>query len=747
VSAPASAAVSAAGAPASPAAVETGLFLDGLRCAGCVARVERALRAEPGVEEAAVSFTTHRALVRHDPRQVDAPGLVARVEALGFAAVPFDPEALERPAARGAREALVRLLVAAFLAGNVMMISLALYLAGPDGMEPDVRRGLRWLAVALSLPAVTWCAAPFWRGAWAGLRRREISIDLPIALGIGTAFAASAAGTAAEVSHVFVDSAATIVFLILLGRTLERGARRRASGAVERLAALAPVTAWLCVPEGVREVPAREVRPGDTVVVPPGAAFPADGRIARGATEVDESLLSGESHPAPRGAGESVSEGSRNLLAEVEVEVAAAAGQGTLARLAALLERAGASRPPVQRLADRVAAVFAPAVLLVAGATAVGWVLVGRGALEVAFTAAAVLIVACPCALGLATPAAVTAGIGRAARLGVLFKSGEALERLAGVDAAVLDKTGTLSEGRLAVEAVLARPEVAPGAVLALAAGAEGASSHPLAEAVRREAARRGVEPAATPEPRRALPGRGVVAGEGADALRVGSAALLAAEGIALPAALAEAAGTHAARGAGLAYVARGSEVLGALAFADPPRADAARACARLVALGVRPSLVSGDHPEAVALAAARAGLEDVHADVSPEAKVAFVEALRQRGQRVLAAGDGINDAAALAAADVGLAMARGADVSLHAADVVVRAPRLEALPDAVELARAALRRIRENLGLAVAYNALAVPLAVVGWLEPLGAAVAMSLSSLVVTGNAVRLLAWRPRR
>jgi Cu2+-exporting ATPase len=725
---------------------DVGLFLDGLRCAGCVGRVERALREESGVAEANVSFTTHRALVRFDPERVAIEDLVARVRALGYAATPFDPEALERPAARASREALVRLLVAAFLAGNVMLLSLALYLAGPDGMEPGIRRGLRWLAVALSLPAVGWCGLPFWRGAWAGLRRREISMDLPVALGMGTAFAASVAGTALDVPHVFIDSAAMIVFLILLGRTLERGARTRASAAVERLAALAPTRAWRRGRHGLEELPARALRAGDRVVVPPGQQVPADGRIVAGRSELDESLLSGESRPVLREPGDAVAEGSRNVLAELELEVTAAAGQGALARLAALLERAQAGRPPIQRLADRVAAVFAPAVVGLAALTAAAWALAGHGALEVAGVAAAVLIVACPCALGLATPAAVTAAIGRAASLGILFKSGEALERCARVDAAVLDKTGTLSEGRLALERVLAAAGVTEEAVLLAAADAEGASTHPLAEAIRREAGARGIAAPARGQTRSALPGRGVIAGEGAAALRVGSRALLAEAGLAPDPALDEAARKLGERGRGLAFVARGEAVLGALAFLDPPRPDAARACARLRALGAPVRLVSGDHADAVRLAALAAGVEEHHAGVSPEEKVGFVTALRAQGHRVLVAGDGVNDAAALLAADVGVAMARGADVAIHAADVVVRAPRLGAVPDALELARTTLRRIRQNLGLAVLYNAVAVPLAVVGVLEPLGAAIAMSLSSLVVTGNAVRLLRWRPR-
>ncbi|MFI5315603.1 MAG: heavy metal translocating P-type ATPase [Myxococcota bacterium] len=726
----------------SDSGAETGLALGGLRCAGCAARVERELRAAPGVRAASVNFATERALVRFDAGATDAAALAARVEALGYRASIFDPAALERPADREARSALARLLVAAFLAGNLMVVSFALYFGALQDIDADLRRALRWLALSLSVPALAYCALPFWRGALAGLRRRELTLDVPIVVGATTAFVASAAGTLGEARDVFTDSAATIVFLMLLGRTLERTARARASAAVECLAARAPRVALRRTAVGCERVPAESLVPGDRVLVAAGQAFPADGRLESGAAEVDESLLSGESAPVTRGAGCEVRAGTVNLSGDVEVEVTQTAAGGTVARLVGLLERAQADRPRVQRTVDRVAGVFTPAVLGIAALTALGCALAGAAPLDAALRAASVLIVACPCALGLATPAAVSAALGRAAQLGLWFKSGAALERAARVDRALLDKTGTLTEGRLDVTRVLAAAGVARDRVVATAAATVGASAHPIAAGIRREAARRDLSALVLGE-RRNLPGLGVEAGS----QLCGSRALLESRRVALDPELDSAARSAARDGESLVFVADGGKSLGALAFADRPRSDARAAVARLVAAGIAPAVVSGDHEAAVRLAARGAGIAELQFGASPEAKLERVRAERARGARVVFAGDGINDAAALAAADLGFAFAHGSDVSLSAADVVSHDARLESLPVALELARSAVRRIRENLALAVVYNAVAVPLAIAGILGPFSAALAMSASSVAVTANALRLRRFERRR
>ncbi|HTO53774.1 MAG TPA: cation-translocating P-type ATPase [Myxococcota bacterium] len=715
---------------------EIGFVLGGLRCAGCAARVERELRAAPGVSEAAVNFAGSRALVRFDPGQSDVAALATRIESLGYVAHAFDPAASVRPApTHEARLALARLLVAAFLAGNVMVISFALYFGALGDIDAGLRRGLRALALCLSLPALSWCAAPFWRGAWAGARRRELTLDVPIVLGISTAFVATALGTLREARDVFSDSAATIVFLMLLGRTLERSARARASAAIDALAARAPRRALRRERGALAEVDVEALLAGDRVVVPAGQRLPVDGRLLSPAADLDESLLTGEALPATRRAGELVNGGVLNLSSELELEVTRPASQGTIARLVGLLERAQAQRPELQRAVDRVAAWFAPAVLAVAAATCVGAVLAGSSGVDAALRGAAVLIVACPCALGLGTPAAVAAALGRGAQLGLWFKSGAALERASRIARVLIDKTGTLTWGRLELRQVLCAPTASPERVLELAADALGASSHPIADAVRRAASSRGLAPAG-PAERLTLPGLGVEAG----ALACGSRELLERRGVALDASLAAAATAAREAGDSLAFVADGGKAVGALVLGDSLRPFARAAIQSLGRAGVSCALVSGDDLPAVRRAADAADIGEAIGRATPESKLERVRSELERGVHVAFAGDGINDAAALAAAELGFAFARGSDVTVEAADVVSHDPDLRSLPTALALGRAAMRRIRENLALAVAYNAIAVPLAIAGVIGPLSAALAMSGSSLVVTANALRL-------
>jgi len=725
-----------------PAAIaETGFLLEGLRCAGCVRKTEEALRAQPGVASAIVNYADHRALVRFDAAETSVTALANAVAALGYQAIPYDPEALDRPERTQARAALVRLLVAGFLAMNVMWLAIALYIGTYQGMDIATQHALRWLAAALSVPAVFWCGAPFFAGAWRGIRRRELSMDLPVALAIGAASATNVIGTWLGRTHLFVDSGAWIVFLLLLGRTLERNASARATGAVERLRNLAPRDALRRSGARLERVPVADLVTGDEVVIPAGELCPVDAALIGPATELDESAVSGEATPVLRAPDMRIPAGARNLMTEISVRVVAPANRGTLARLAALLERAQAERPAIQRSADRFAAIFAPAVLATAALSALVLALSGAPALEIAFRATTVLIVACPCVFGLATPLAIAAALGRAAQLGVLVKSGEAIERFARVKRVLLDKTGTLTEGRFALTGWAAAEGVAEAELLGAAALAEGSALHPIAEAIR-EAARRAGAPESVRAVHEARAGLGVIATrEDGTRIAAGTEALLRALEIELPAGLAREAERLGAEGASRVWVARADRVLGVIALADAVRADAPELAARLARSGIGVELVSGDHARAVALAAQCAGIAEYAASASPEQKLARVRARREAGESVLAVGDGLNDAAFLAAADCGIAMARGSEITLAAADAVVRSPRLGAIADLLALSRACLARIHENFGFALLYNAIAVPLAVAGVLHPLGAAIAMALSSLTVTANSMRLL------
>jgi Cu2+-exporting ATPase len=721
--------------------VETGFLLEGLRCAGCVRKTEEALRAQPGVASAAISYADHRALVRFDPVASSVKALASAVEALGYQAIPYDPETLDRPERTRARAALTRLLVAGFLAMNVMWLAIALYIGTYQGMDETTRLALRWLAAALSLPAVIWCGAPFFAGAWRGLRRRELSMDLPIALAVSTAFATNVVGTWLGRTHLFVDSAAWIVFLLLLGRTLERSASARASGAVERLRSLTPREALRRSGGALVRVPVSELAAGDEIVVPAGELLPVDATLIGPGTELDESALTGESAPVAHEPGARLAAGTRNLLHEIAVRALAPASRGTLARLAALLERAQAERPAIQRSADRFAAVFAPIVLTIAALTAAVLALRGASGLDVAFRATTVLIVACPCVFGLATPLAIAAALGRAAQLGVLVKSGEALERLARVKRVLLDKTGTLSEGRFALVGSARARDVSDAELLRAAVLAEGAAVHPIADALRAAAQRAGVGDGATAV-RETRPGLGLVATcEDGSRIVAGAEPLLRASGIELPRDLERAAAELGGRGATLVWVARDARALGVLAFEDVLRGDAAAFAARLARDEISVELVSGDHERAVARAAERSGIARWTAAATPERKLACARDAHAEAGPVLAVGDGLNDAAFLAAADCGIAMARGSEITLAAADAVVRSPRLGAIADLLALSRATLARIRENFAFALLYNVFFVPLAVAGVLHPLGAAIAMALSSLTVTANSMRLL------
>ncbi len=718
----------------------------GLRCAGCVNGLTKALQSVDGVHEAEVSLATNEVTVRADPRAFDPAQAADAAQSAGGWELLLreDAEALALPPEDLSEETgLARdALLAVVLAAAVMAVSM--------GWLPVGESARPWVAFGLAVPSQVWCARRFTVGMLASVRRGRADMETLVGLGTWSAFLWSAAvlfmpgGEVAGV-HVWFDSAVMIVALVLVGRLLESRARRKAGSAVRRLLELAPDTARVERDGAVVEIPAGDVRRGDVCVIRPGDRIPVDAIVIDGRTAVDESMLTGESLAVEKGAGDELSGGTVNRTGSVRARAVRVGAATALGRIVRAVRSAQASRAPVQALVDRVAAVFVPAVLAIATVTFAVWWLTAD--LPTAVTrAVTVLIISCPCAMGLATPTAVVVAVGRGARRGVLYRDAKALEATARIDTMAFDKTGTLTAGRPRVQSIT---PVAPGVdeheVLRVAAAVEARSEHPLAEAVLAAAEARDLETVGVVD-FEAVPGRGVRARVSGADVRVGSVAYLEAEGIdTLPLRAAQ----HAAeeRGAGVLAVARDGVALGLLAVEDTVREEARDSVAALHAMGMRTVVLSGDRPAPANAVAADVGVRDVRAGLLPEEKVAAVRALHDAGGRVAMVGDGVNDAPALAASDVGFAMGAGTDVAIEAAHVTLVGGGLRAAVDAVRIARRALATIRWNLFWAFAYNVLAIPLAA-GLLDPLigltisppWAAAAMALSSVTVVANSLRL-------
>lgn len=743
---------SAAALPAAAAAIEkagytvptrhTDLAIEGMTCASCVARIERALLAVPGVREAVVNLATARAHVTH--LGSDTAPLVAAVERAGYDARQMADGADSRPA-RSADPGW-RVLLA-------MLLSLPLALpmvgdfAGQHWMLPAA-----WQFV-LAAPVQFWLGARFYRAGWKALAARSANMDLLVALGTSAAFGLSLvlwwqAERDGAMPHLYFESAAVVITLVLLGKWLEARAKRRTLAALDALRALAPDTATVRR-DGVEQVvPVSALRLGDELVVRPGERVPTDGVLLEGRSHFDESLLTGESLPVAREAGERVTGGAINAEGLVVLRVAAVGAETTLARIVRLVESAQAKKPPIQQTVDRVAEVFVPAVLVAAALTLLGWGFAAGDWEAAMVNAVAVLVIACPCALGLATPTALMVGTGLAAQRGILVRDAQALETMRQVRVVAFDKTGTLTEGKPRLATLVAADGQRDDDVLADAAALQAGSEHPLARAVLDAAATRGLAPHAA-SGLRAVPGRGIEGEVGGRALRLGSSRWLDEIGLTPPAALAAAAECARADGHSVSWLvdAGAATVRGLFAFGDAEKPEAAAAIAALHAQGVRSVLVSGDNRGAAQAVARRLGIDEVHAEVLPGDKAQVVAALRQGlapHEKVAMVGDGINDAPALAAADVGLAMATGTDVAMESAGLTLMRGDLRLVPEALALSRAVTRKIWQNLFWAFVYNVVGIPAAALGFLTPVIAGGAMALSSVSVVGNALLLRRWR---
>jgi Cu+-exporting ATPase len=763
------------------------LPISGMTCANCARAVERAVKKLPGVASVNVNLASERAAVEYTPGAVSIAHIVAAIRKAGYD-VPAQPADLGSRAAldatRAARQAELaqrrrRAIVGLLLALPTFTLSMGRDLGllglvlGPAFAPPGGHAAhqaseqavLNWLLFALALPVQLYVGWPFYTHGYTALRNGAPNMDVLVALGSSAAFGYSCAVLLGWVDgHVYFETAAVILALISLGKYLEARAKGQAGAAIERLLDLTPKTARRLRPRAdgsleEEDVPVASINIGDLLVARPGERIAADGVVVAGHSAVDESMITGESVPRDKGPGDTVIAGTVNREGVLRYEAARVGQDTVLAQIVRLVAQAQGSKAPIQALADRVSAVFVPAVMLIAIGTFAAWLALGGDFQRAMINAVAVLVVACPCALGLATPAAIMVGMGRGAELGILFRNSAALEQAARVGLIAFDKTGTLTQGRPTVVEVVVLDQTCaptPDALLALAAGAEQHSEHPLAQAIVEAAKARAIQPTPTAQ-FRALPGMGVFAvahstGDNQRTIAVGSARLMAQQGVALDERAEAQIARLQARGCTVMLVAVDGRLAGAIGLRDTARPESRTAIAALKQRGIRTLMLTGDNAPAARAVAEELGIDEVLADVMPGEKAARIAALklaaaapRRRSARALVAmvGDGINDAPALAEADVGIAVGSGTDVAIEAADVTLMRSDLRQVVQAIDLARATARGIRQNLFWAFFYNLLLIPLAALGVFQQYGpvlAAGAMASSSLFVVGNSLRL-------
>jgi cation-transporting ATPase V/Cu+-exporting ATPase len=734
------------------------LDIAGMTCGSCAARVERALSREPGVSEALVNYATGRASVELAGGGVGAEQLIAAVEKAGYGAAPVGASASEQAQVLEEHERSEVREQAALARRIAVAVPLAIAIALLTYIEPHDLTA-RWITAGLAVPVQFWCGLPFLRSAFARARARSTNMDTLIALSTLASFGYSTVMllTANAVHRHGVPVAefdmpldyvmgAIIIAALLVARWCEAKARSSAGQAVRELAGLGATQARRVDPDDPKGVeylvPVAELRRGDIFVVRPGDKVPVDGIVISGSSAVDESMLTGESLPAEKSAGALLTGATLNLDGMLRVRATAVGAETALSQLVALVERAQASKPKLQRLADDIARYFVPAVLILAALTCVAWVLTGDGLVGMFHdmhiergmdATVAVLIVACPCALGLATPVAILVGTGRGARLGLLIRSAEILERSQDLDTIVLDKTGTVTSGELSIADIWTAPGEAADAVLALAAAAEAGSEHPVALAVVAGARERGIDFAA-PAQFRSIPGRGV------RAVIDGAPTWVGRPREETPAQVAAVLAAWEEAGRTAIVIERNSKLVGAIALADTIKPEARDAIAGLRRMGIAVELLTGDNERAARAVAASVGIDEVRAGVSPAGKLAEIARLQGEGRKVGMVGDGVNDAAALAQADLGIAMGTGTGAAIEAADISVLSGDLRGVARALRLARETYTIVLQNLGWAFGYNLIAIPLAMTGLLSPALAAVAMGFSSITVVGNSLRL-------
>jgi Cu+-exporting ATPase len=715
------------------------LAISGMTCASCVTRVEKALKKVPGVMDASVNLATEKAQVKASGVPVDA--LLAAVRKAGYEASLADEAKAETPS-RLPDWWPVALSAALSLPLIAPMVGLLL---GKAWMLPG------WLQLVLATPVQFWLGARFYRAGWKAVLARSGNMDLLVAIGTSAAYGLSlylllAHGGHEGMPHLYFESSAVVITLVLLGKWLEARAKHQTVAALRALESLRPTVATVRRPGGEQQIAIADVRVGDVIVVRPGERVPVDGIITQGRSHLDESLLTGESLPVAKSEGDAVTGGAINAEGLLVMTATAVGSATMLAQIIKLVEEAQAVKAPIQRLVDRVSAVFVPVVLLISVVTFFGWGLFTSDWQQALLNAVAVQVIACPCALGLATPTSIMAGTGVAAKYGILIKDAEALESAHALEVVAFDKTGTLTQGKPAVVGVQGAAE-SERRVLELARAVQQYSDHPLAKAVETKASEEGV-PLLAAADAKALPGRGVQAIVGDATVYLGNQRLMQELGVAT-AALDEVASQYESAGRTVSWLAlrtvTGISLAGMLAFGDTLKSNAAEAVGRLRALGVQTVLVTGDNRGSARAVATAVGIDDVQAEVLPGDKANIVAALAKPGRKVAMVGDGINDAPALAAADVGIAMSTGTDVAMHTAGITLMRGDPGLVADAIDISKKTYSKIRQNLGWAFIYNVVGIPLAALGYLNPVIAGAAMALSSVSVVSNALLLKRWEP--
>ncbi len=740
------------------------LAIGGMTCASCSSRVEKALAKVPGVASVSVNLATEKASVHLDGT-LGIDQLVEAVRKAGYEATPLVTEQAAPAAPVKPRDTARRELVAVLIAALLTVPLIAPMIAEPLGIPLMLPASLQ-LVLATLVQFVF--GARFYRAAWRAVRAGAGNMDLLVALGTSAAYGISLYQLAApggDTMHLYFEASAVVITLVRFGKWLEARAKRQTTDAIRALNALRPDRARVVVGGEEHDVPLAQVRVGMIVAVRPGERIPVDGAVLQGRTHIDESLITGESMPVPKQPDDPVTAGSINGEGAITVTTNAIGAETTLARIIRLVETAQAEKAPIQRLVDRVSAVFVPAILAIAVLVVIGWLLAGASAETAILNAVAVLVIACPCALGLATPAAIMAGTGVAARHGVLIKDAQALETAHQIDVVAFDKTGTLTVGQPSVTAFEALDGIGRDEALALAAAVQSQSDHPLARAVVKafEAARASAATGAdrasafgTVSAARAVPGYGVEADVDGRTLAIGSGRWLEQSGIGLPPAMAARARQLEEDGNTVSWLmTRGSAstdappaALALIAFGDTLKPTARAAIERLKAMGIKSVLVTGDNRGSAASVAAALSIDEFHAEVLPGDKARVIRDLKIRtGGIVAMAGDGINDAPALAAADIGIAMATGTDVAMHAAGITLMRGDPALVADAIDISRRTWRKIQQNLFWAFVYNLVGIPLAAFGLLNPMLAGAAMAFSSVSVVTNALLLRGWHARR